>query len=728
MSAAPSSSPSASRACSPASPAICGSSRYVIASVEVANGYELNVIAACVIGGISIAGGIGSVGGAVLGALFLGIIQRALPVINVSPFWQMAISGSAIILAVVLNARGERRQGRIILRKAAHDRTSEAAVHRRIPDRLDSRFARRFSPGRRCSSPWRSAIFIVNSLASPYFLNAWSLSDLTFNFTEKALIALAMALLIISGEIDLSVAAIIALASTLMGMAVQAGVGTPGLVAIGIASRGSPAAPFNGLLVTRLGLPSIVVTIGTMSLFRGISYIILGDQAYKGYPASFAFFGQGYVWWVVSFELVLFLAAACVYGFLLHRTSFGRRIFAIGNNPVAAQFSGVRVERIKFLLFCLTGLMAGIASVLITSRLGSTRPSIAQGYELEAITMVVLGGVSILGGAGSIPGVVLAAFIMGLVTFGLGLLNVPGIVMSIFVGLLLIVVIALPIVWAAWRGRERRHDARKIRFPHAASIPAWRRNTGAATTRSGPSSSRFSRRPASATTRSTSTRTTEHAVRRALAADGHHDGRAARPPGDAALVGAHGRHHGDQPDDEPVAVPLDHRLPHGMTGGAPPRRRHRHRQDQRQARAGRPRHGRPSWRSARPPTPSCRALPTRISTSRRSGASSSRASPHFNREQPVDAMSVTTHGAAAALVGADGAPRVARARLRISTARTRSAPPTTPSARPSPRPAPRGCRLGSTSAPSCSGRNGPSPKRSRRPRPSCPTRSTGRYA
>ena len=93
-------------------------SRYVIASVEVANGYELNIIAACVIGGISIAGGIGSVGGAVLGALFLGIISNALPVINISPFWQMAISGSAIILAVVLNARGERKQGRIILKKA----------------------------------------------------------------------------------------------------------------------------------------------------------------------------------------------------------------------------------------------------------------------------------------------------------------------------------------------------------------------------------------------------------------------------------------------------------------------------------------------------------------------------------------------------------------------------------------------------------------------------------
>jgi rhamnose transport system permease protein len=329
--------------------------------------------------------------------------------------------------------------------------TTNTPAPRHIPDRLDSPFASAIFSWEALLVAVAIAIFVINSFASPYFLDPFSLSDLTFNFTEKGLIALAMALLIISGEIDLSVAAIIALASTMMGMAVQAGAGTPVLVLIGIVV-GLGCGAFNGLLVTRLALPSIVVTIGTMSLFRGIAFIILGDQAYKGYPESFAFFGQGYVWWVVSFELVLFLVGAVVYWFVLHRTSFGRRVFAIGNNRVAAQFSGVRVGRIKFILFCLTGLMSGIASVLITSRLGSTRPSIAQGYELEVITMVVLGGVSILGGAGSILGVVLAAFIMGLVTFGLGLLNVPGIVMSIFIGLLLIIVIALPIVWRRLRG------------------------------------------------------------------------------------------------------------------------------------------------------------------------------------------------------------------------------------------------------------------------------------
>ena len=294
------------------------------------------------------------------------------------------------------------------------------------------------------------ALFIIDAMLSPNFLRPGSLAYATYNFSEKALIALAMALLIISGEIDLSVAAIIALASTMMGLALQFGVDTPGLVLIGIAT-GVLCGAFNGLLVTRLGLPSIVVTIGTMILFRGIAYIVLTDQAFKGYPKSFSYFGQGNAFWIVPFEFVLFLAAAVVYYVVLHRTNFGRRIFAIGNNVTAARFSGVRVERIKFILFCLTGLMAGVASVLLTSRLGSTRPSIALGWELDVITIVVLGGVSILGGAGSIIGVVIAAFIMGLVTFGLGLLNVPGIVMSIFIGTLLIVVIALPILFRMLR-------------------------------------------------------------------------------------------------------------------------------------------------------------------------------------------------------------------------------------------------------------------------------------
>ncbi|MBO6791879.1 MAG: ABC transporter permease [Dinoroseobacter sp.] len=321
---------------------------------------------------------------------------------------------------------------------------------RSLPDRLQSPLERNLKSWESLLMLVAIGIFIANSFASPYFLNAWNLSDATFNFTEKAMIAFAMALLIISGEIDLSVAAIIALASTAMGAAVQVGVGTEGLVLIGLAV-GLTCGAVNGFLVTGLGLPSIVVTIGTMSLFRGISFIVLGDQVYKGYPADFAFFGQGYVWWVISFEFALFAIIAAIYAVILHMTNFGRAVYAIGNNATGALFAGIRVGRVKFILFLLTGLMSGVAAVCLTSRLGSTRPSIAFGWELEIVTMVVLGGVNILGGSGSIPGVVIAAFVMGLVTFGLGLLNVPGIVMSIVIGALLISVIALPRLWAMWR-------------------------------------------------------------------------------------------------------------------------------------------------------------------------------------------------------------------------------------------------------------------------------------
>jgi rhamnose transport system permease protein len=312
-----------------------------------------------------------------------------------------------------------------------------------IPDRLQSPTARALRSWEMILLAVAIAVFTVNSFASPYFLNAWNLSDATFNFTEKAMIAMAMAMLIIAGEIDLSVASIIALASTAMGLAMQAGAGVPVLVLVGIGT-GVICGAINGALVAGMGLPSIVVTIGTMSLFRGISFIVLGDQAFTGYPDGFDYFGQGYVWWVFSFELVLFAVIAIIFGILLHKTNFGRAVYAIGNNPVAAQFSGIRTARVRFILFVLTGLMSGIAAVCLTSRLGSTRPSIATGFELEVITMVVLGGVNILGGSGRILGVVLAAVIMGMVTFGFGLLNVPGIVMSIFLGILLISVIALP--------------------------------------------------------------------------------------------------------------------------------------------------------------------------------------------------------------------------------------------------------------------------------------------
>ena len=194
---------------------------------------------------------------------------------------------------------------------------SETTVERRlVPDRLDQPLWRRLMRWETLLAAIAIAVFALNSFASPYFLDPWALSDLTFTFTEKGLIALPMALLIISGEFDLSVAAIMALASTLMGMAAEAGAGTPLLVIIGVLV-GLLCGAGNGLLVAYFRLPSIVGTIGTMSLFRGIAFIILGDQAYQKYPAGLAYFGQGYVWSVISFELALFVLAAIVYGFVL---------------------------------------------------------------------------------------------------------------------------------------------------------------------------------------------------------------------------------------------------------------------------------------------------------------------------------------------------------------------------------------------------------------------------
>jgi rhamnose transport system permease protein len=288
-------------------------------------------------------------------------------------------------------------------------------------------------------------IILFNASISPYFLDFFNLSDATFNFSEKAILALAMAFLIIVREIDLSIAAIIALASLAMGLAAQAGAPTAALIGLGL-GVGVLCGACNGALVTRFALPSIVVTIGTMSLFRGIAQVVLGDQALTKYPPSFQAIGQGYISerLPIPIAFVLFLLLAAVFAIVLHRTTIGRRLYAIGLNPTAALFSGIRVNRIRFWLFVLMGLLAGLAAVLLTGRIGSTRPNIALGFELEVVTMVVLGGVSIAGGAGGILGVVLAVFVLGLTTFGLSLVNVPGIVISILNGVLLIVSIAAP--------------------------------------------------------------------------------------------------------------------------------------------------------------------------------------------------------------------------------------------------------------------------------------------
>jgi len=307
---------------------------------------------------------------------------------------------------------------------------------------------RGFSGGRLLQR-WETLLFavlvmvvVIGSLVLKEFLDPYNLADSAFNFSEKAMIALAMALLIIVREIDISVSAIIAVASVAMGYANTHGVPTAGLAAIGI-GVGAVCGAFNGLLVTSFGIPSIVVTIGTMSLYRGIALVVLGDQAYTHYPESLSEWGQGY-WFGIPREFVVLWVFAAGFSLLLHGTTFGRRLYAIGSNPVAARFSGIPVDRYRLALFVLVGAMAGVAAVLLTARIGSTRPNIALGWELEVITMVILGGVSIAGGAGTIGGVLLAVVTLGMVTYALGLANVPGIIMTIVIGSLLLVTITVP--------------------------------------------------------------------------------------------------------------------------------------------------------------------------------------------------------------------------------------------------------------------------------------------
>ena len=323
-------------------------------------GFELTVVAACVIGGVSIMGGVGTVFGALLGALFLGIIANALPVVNISPFSQMAISGGAIIIAVICKRTGQPHTW--------PDHPQESGARhmntRSIPDRLQSPLERRLKSWESLLMLVAIGIFVANSFASPYFLNAWNLSDATYNFTEKAMIAFAMALLIISGEIDLSVASIIALASTAMGAAVQMGVGAEGLVLIGLAT-GLVCGAFNGILGNR---PGLAVHRGDhrhhVAVSRHQFHHSWAIRPIAAIRPNFAFFGQGYVWWVISFEFVLFAIIALIYGVILHMTNFGRAVYAIGNNPTGALFSGIRVGRVKFILFLLTGLMSGVAADL----------------------------------------------------------------------------------------------------------------------------------------------------------------------------------------------------------------------------------------------------------------------------------------------------------------------------------------------------------------------------
>jgi rhamnose transport system permease protein len=297
---------------------------------------------------------------------------------------------------------------------------------------------------------------IYGAVTSPDFLTGGNFNSLTSDVVEIALMALPLTFVIVAAEIDLSVASVLGLASALLGALWDAGWPMELIIPV-VLVAGAVAGAINGVLVTRLGLPSLAVTIGTLALYRGLAYVILGDKAVADFPEKFTNLGFGtFAGTQIPNPVVLFAVLAVVFGFVLHRTSIGRLVFAIGSNEEAARFSGLRVKRIKFWLFVVSGLVAALAGIVYTFRFASARADNGTGLELSVVACVLLGGVSIFGGRGSMLGVVAAIFLLGTIRNALTLNDVSADVLTIVTGSLLLFSVLGPSIAARVRDAVRR--------------------------------------------------------------------------------------------------------------------------------------------------------------------------------------------------------------------------------------------------------------------------------
>ncbi len=288
------------------------------------------------------------------------------------------------------------------------------------------------------------ALFFFFNAKSRYFLDWFNLMNATFQFSEKAIMALPMIFIIMCGDIDISIASIIALCAYAIGQAAAGGASIPTLILISLIV-GTLAGLFNGVMITALDMPAIAVTLATQSIYRGISIGMLGDQARTSFPKNFGVLGQNYIpGTVIPIEFVIYLGLMLIFAFILHKTTYGRRLYAIGNSAEAARFSGINVKLMKIINFTLTGFFCGLTAVMLASRILSVRSNIALGWDLEIITLVVLGGVSITGGRGSVFGVFIGSLVVGYLKFGMGLLKLSGTLMTIVIGSLLITAVLLP--------------------------------------------------------------------------------------------------------------------------------------------------------------------------------------------------------------------------------------------------------------------------------------------
>jgi rhamnose transport system permease protein len=283
------------------------------------------------------------------------------------------------------------------------------------------------------------------------FLDGGNLFYLGLDIGEVALIALPLTLVVVSGEIDLSVASVLGLSSAVIGELWDAGWTLEAILPTVIV-LGAVCGVVNGLLVTRLGLPSLAVTIGTLALYRGLALVVLGDRAVADFPASFTRFGTTPVpgtW--LPWPILLCAVLAVAFAITLHTSSFGRSVYAIGSNEEGARFSGIRVKRVKLTLFVLTGAMSALAGIVYTFRFSSARADNGLGLELAVVAAVLLGGVSIFGGRGTLGGVLAGVLLLGGLRNVLILDDVSTEILTVVTGLLLLVSVLAPALTARIR-------------------------------------------------------------------------------------------------------------------------------------------------------------------------------------------------------------------------------------------------------------------------------------
>jgi rhamnose transport system permease protein len=301
---------------------------------------------------------------------------------------------------------------------------------------------------------WESALVValaatvlIGALTSPQFLTSTNIfSNVCLLYGELAIMTLPMTLVILSGEIDLSIASNLALSSSLVGYLWEHGWPMPAVIAF-VLVTGIVLGLFNGVLVTRLGLPSLAVTIGTMTLYGGIAEIVLGPAIITNFPSAYTTIGVNPLagtGQLLSFSAAVFIVLAVIFGIVLHATPFGRSVIAIGYNKEAAQFAGIRVKRVKTLLFVTSGLVGSLAGILYTFRLSTAESNNGIDLILPVVAVVLLGGVSIFGGRGTLVGVVLAVLVYSGLQSALLLTNFNANGLEIVTGGLLLLSVLIP--------------------------------------------------------------------------------------------------------------------------------------------------------------------------------------------------------------------------------------------------------------------------------------------